>query len=1071
MTLNAQTRPDFLVNYNKKWVDSVFNTLTLDEKIGQLLMPRGNFSGKGYEPEKLMQWVKEYKIGGVVFFAGQPTTQARITNQLQAASKVPLLIGQDFEWGLAMRLDSTVRFPYQLSLGAMQGNEALIELMGEEIGKQCKRLGVHINYAPVVDINSNPNNPVINFRSFGEDRIDVTNKALAYMKGLQSQHILATAKHFPGHGDTGVDSHYDLPLIPHDKKRLDEVELYPYKELIKNGLTGVMTAHLSIPALDTTKNLASTFSKKIVTDLLRNELKFEGLAFTDAMDMQGAVKHFPNGQALVKAILAGNDILETFLDVPTAVNAIKEAIKKKQLPIEVLDARVKKILMAKSWVGLDNFQPIEIEHLIPELSSVQSEVLNHEFAEKSVILLTDSNAQLPVKSLSKKIGLVTVGSTAPTAFQHRVGSYSEAITQFSFPDSTNVLANELFNNRLKQLDQLIVGVHLSSNSPYRNYGVTDEIKKNITRLLTISPNAILCVFGNSYSLNKLEQTQKAKSIVLAHQDTPYMQEAAAQAIFGAIPFEGKLPVSLNESYPVKMGIQTKAIGRLAYGMPEQVGVNGALLTSRIDSVVNVGLREKAYPGAVVEITKDGRVIYQKAFGFQTYEEAAVAGKLAKEKQAFEQGNKDVMDAGKKELPAYFEGFGGNNNPQLIALTGQVQLTDLYDLASVTKVSTSALAVMQLMSENKFDLDKTFGDYYPAFKGSNKENLKFRDMLTHRSGLKAWIPFWMDCIDSVATVQQAIKIGKLGEEETIRYQNKQTFFQKLFKKKPTYTIDYQASVADKAIWAKALSPKTIVWKPNIFSTYRSDDFNVQVADTLWLHSGYNRTIFKQIETSEVKPEQGYVYSDLHYYTYPQFMPTLTGMKWEDYLSKTYNEIGATTLTYNPLQRFNKNRIVPTELDSLFRKTLIHGRVHDEGAGMLNGVSGHAGLFGDANDLTKLMQLYLQKGYFGGKQFIKPEVVEECTRYQFPKEGNRRAIAFDKLDFNKKISNGPQLASPESYGHSGFTGTFTWIDPATNTVYVFLSNRVYPTRDNGKISTLNIRTEVGNALYRTIAESKK
>lgn len=1070
LSLQAQTRPDFLVNYNQKWVDSVFTTLTLDEKIGQLLMPRGNFSGKGYEPEKLLQWVKEYKIGGVVFFAGQPTTQARITNQLQAASKVPLLIGQDFEWGLAMRLDSTVRFPYQLTLGAMQGNEALIEQMGAEIGKQCKRLGVHINYAPVVDININPNNPVINFRSFGENRLDVTAKALAYMKGLQSQHIMATAKHFPGHGDTGVDSHYDLPIITHDKKRLDEVELYPYKELIKNGLTGVMTAHLSIPALDTTKNLATTFSKKIVTDLLRKELKFEGLAFTDAMDMQGAVKHFPNGQALVKAILAGNDILETFLDVPTAVNAIKDAIKKKQLPIEILDARVKKILMAKSWVGLDNYKPIEINNLVPELSSIQSEVLNHEFAEKSVILLENKQNTVPFASLSKKIALVTIGSKDVTAFQQMVRNYSEAIPQLLVPDSANVAANETFANQLKQFDEVILSVHLASNSPYRNYGVTNEIKNAVNRVLTAQAATTLCIFGNPYSLNKLDNTANAKAIVLGHQDSNYMQNAAAQAIFGAIPFLGKLPVSLNDTYKAKAGFQTQSLGRLAYGMPEQVGVNGALLVSRIDSVVNVGLREKAYPGAVVEIAKDGRVIYQKAYGFQTYEAAKSAGVENNTINAFEKGNKDVMDAGKKELPVYFEGFDNKKSTEKV-IAGKVKASDLYDLASVTKISTSALAIMQLMSEGKFDLDKTFADYYPAFAGTNKANLTFRNMLTHRSGLKAWIPFWMDCIDSVATVQQAIKLGKLAETETIRHQNKQTFFQKLFKKKPTYTIDYEASVADKAIWAKALSPKTITWKPNIFSTTRSDDFYVPVADTLWLLGGYNRTIFKQIETSPVKPEQGYVYSDLHYYTYPHFMPNLTGLKWEDYLNKTYTEIGANTLTYNPLQRFDKLRIAPTELDSLFRKTLIHGRVHDEGAGMLNGVSGHAGLFGNANDLTKLMQLYLQKGYYGGKQFIKPEVMDECTRYQFSSEGNRRAIAFDKLDFNKKIANGPQLASAESYGHSGFTGTFTWIDPATNSVYVFLSNRVYPTRDNVKISTLNIRTEIGNALYKTIAESKK
>ena len=281
----AQKTSDFLTNYNQRWVDSVFATLTLEEKIGQLLMPRGNTSGQGYNFDKLKKWVQDYKLGGLVFFAGQPTTQARIVNELQRMSKVPMLIGMDLEWGLAMRLDSTVRFPYQMTLGAMRGREADVREMGAEIGRQCRRMGVHINYAPVVDVNNNPNNPVINFRSFGENKYDVASKALAYMQGMNSERMLTSAKHFPGHGDTGVGSHYDLPLIAHDKKRLNEIELYPYKILMNSGLSGVMTAHLSIPSLDSTKNLASTLSKKKVTDILRDDLKFKRLVFINARDM------------------------------------------------------------------------------------------------------------------------------------------------------------------------------------------------------------------------------------------------------------------------------------------------------------------------------------------------------------------------------------------------------------------------------------------------------------------------------------------------------------------------------------------------------------------------------------------------------------------------------------------------------------------------------------------------------------------------------------------------------------------------------------------------------------------
>jgi beta-N-acetylhexosaminidase len=408
-----------------------------------------------------------------------------------------------------------------------------------------------------------------------------------------------------------------------------------------------------------------------------------------------------------------------------------------------------------------------------------------------------------------------------------------------------------------------------------------------------------------------------------------------------------------------------------------------------------------------------------------------------------------------------------NNPQSTSQNpkyteGVVKLTDLYDLASVTKVTTSALAVMQNMSEGKFDLDKTFADYYPDFANSNKANLTFKNMLTHKSGLRAWIPFWQNCIDSLQTVKNSTVF-----QEKYAKNFKLGFFQRLFggKKKVDAHIA-QAIRTDKTMWKECYTPASITWLPNTMSNTQSTDYSVQITDNLWLHKNYRETIFKDIKDSPLKPEQGYVYSDLHYYTYPSFFAKLTGIEWETYLKKTYKALGANTLTYNPLRFYSKAQIAPTEYDSFFRKSLIHGRVHDEGGALLNGISGHAGLFGNANDLMKLMQMYLQKGSYGGKQFIKPEVVEYCTKYQFPELKNRRGIAFDKLDFDKKVSNGPRSASESSFGHSGFTGTYTWIDPKYNLVYVFLCNRVYPTRENGKIGTLNIRTEVGEAIYRSL-----
>jgi len=1053
----AQETPPFLTQHNAVWVEKTLQSLTLEEKIGQMLMPRGNTSGKGYKPAVLKEWVTKYKIGGLVFFAGQPTRQVQIVNELQALSKVPMLIGMDLEWGLAMRLDSTVRFPYQMTLGAMQGQDELLYQMGQEVAKQAKRMGVHINYAPVVDINNNPANPVINFRSFGEDRELVMKKALAYMKGMQSERFLTTAKHFPGHGDTGVDSHYDLPVISHDKNRLKELELYPFQGLINAGLSGIMTAHLSIPQLEPTPNLASTFSQNIVTNLLRKEMGFQGLVFTDAMDMQGAVKNFPKGQALVKAILAGNDILETFEEVPQAFEAILAAVKSGELKESVINQRVRKILMAKSWVGLDQYAPTAEQNLVPELNTRTSDWLNRLLAEKSLTVLRNTENLLPIAHLDQKIGVLSLGSTQPTAFQRMAGQYTNLDSwQAVVVDSDSAVAAMLQN--IRQVDQLVVGLHLPSIRPYGHYGITAAHEKWVAAIQAAHPKAIWVVMGNPYALDKIPSLKYAKGLILTSQQTPYLEEAAAQGIFGAVDMTGRLPVTVNADFPLKSGQDLRSIGRLAFGIPEMVGISrGDILESRVDSVIQAGLKAGAYPGATMEIIKDGRVIYQKAFGASTFE----AQSERQQQPRFEQGTKaDVMDGGKNTTGTKAQGS------EIAAPLSTLTVQSLYDVASLTKITTAALAILQWKSEGKFDWNEPAGTYFPEWKGTNKENLRFIDMLTHRSGLKAWIPFWMDAVDTVATLKKA-SLDPRWASEWIQREIPRTFWQKLRGKEKSYEIDYVATLETRrSLWMKILSPETITWKSGVFSQTASVDYPVEVADSLFLHRSYGEKIARQIQDSPVKPTQGYVYSDLHYYLYPKLGERLTGLDWDTYLKKTYRSIGATTLTYNPRKHFPLNQIVPTEHDTLFRKTLIHGRVHDEGAALLGGISGHAGLFGSVHDVAKLMYLYLKKGTLAGKTYFKAEDIDAMTAYAFPEEKNRRGIAFDKLDFDPKIANGPRLASPESYGHSGFTGTFTWVDPVHQLVYVFLSNRVYPTRDNGKISSMNIRTEVGNVIYRSL-----
>lgn len=964
----AQNSP--FPNYNARWVDSLMANMTLDEKIGQLMMPRGNFTNVPYEREKLLSWVREYKVGGFVLFANQPTRQAVMVNELQANSKIPMFIGMDLEWGLTMRLDSTVRYPYAMTTGAIQGSNDLLEMMGRQIGEQCRRLGVHINYAPVADININPNNPVINFRSFGENKYQVTDKAYAYMKGMQSVGLLTSAKHFPGHGDTDVDSHEDLPLINHNRTRLDSIELYPYRELIKRGLNGVMIAHLNVPALDNTPNLATTLSTKIGTDLLRNELNFKGLTFTDAMEMKGITKFYPNGEAQVRALIAGNDLLETFTDVPGTFNAIKYAINEGRITIDELNTKVRRILMGKAWAGLDKYQPIQIKNLVPELNPAKGDLLSRQLFEKSLTVLKNDDNVMPIKELAdKKIAVLSLGTpvqgpNSPTAFQQMAANYTK-VDFFNLSPKPMAGAAEAILEELKKYDLVLAGIHGLGIRPAARI---DTATTNLVAKFTTLPNAVWCLFGNPYTIPKFPNLEQSKGLIVTYQETVSTQELAAQLIFGAIAAQGKLPVTVSANLKYGDGLATEPLGRFKYTIPEEVGIDSKVLATKVDSIANQGLAAKAYPGCQVLVARDGKVIYQKAYGYHTYE-----------------GKQPVC------------------------------LTDIYDLASVTKVSTSAAALMKLADEGKFSLDMKFGELMPAWKKSNKKDLVMRDILTHQARLKAWIPFWRDCIDST----------KGG------------------------------------------------WKRKTFQTEYSKNYPIQVAEKLFLHKKFAKTIFKQIKDSPLNAKPGYVYSDLSYYLYPQILERITGEKWEEWLKKNfYKSLGANSLTYNAARSRQLNEIVPTEYDSLFRKELIHGRVHDEGATMLDGISGHAGLFGNANDLAKLMQMYLNRGTFGGKRYLNESTLKTWTSYPWPVEVNsRRGVAFDKPDRKRPGISAAPSASAESFGHSGFTGTFVWMDPRDKVLYIFLSNRVYPTRNNSKISDLNIRTQLGEVIYQSINKGWK
>jgi beta-glucosidase-like glycosyl hydrolase/CubicO group peptidase (beta-lactamase class C family) len=961
--------PPFL-SYNPKWVDSVFRKMSPDERIAQLIMVAA-YSNKGQgHVDTISALIRQHKIGGLVFFQGGPVRQARLTNLYQSQSKVPLFVAMDAEWGLGMRLDSTVRFPYQMTLGAIPGQDSLIYRMGAEVARQFRRIGMHINFAPVVDVNNNPNNPVINFRSFGEDKYKVTEKSYAYMKGMQDHRILATAKHFPGHGDTDADSHYALPLITKDRARLDSLELYPFREMIRRGMGGIMVAHLSIPSLDATQNLPSTLSKPIITDLLKRDLSFRGLVFTDAMNMKGVTKYFPAGIADAKALVAGNDVLEFTEDVPKAIAQIKEAVRRGEISQAEIDTRCKRVLAAKLWAGLDQYRPIPLKNLVEDLNAPQAILLNRQLVEASLTLL--NNAQraggaslLPLQRLDTlRVASLSLGSTQLTPFQQILGNYT-AVTHFNLTDNSTEAEIALVKNQLKKFNLVLAGVHGLSIRPVRNYGISPKLvsllKEMRSQVQTSRGKFVVTLFSNAYTLAKLEELDQTDGLLLAYQENPITQELAAQALFGGIGTQGRLPVTVSSQFGLNKGLTTASLSRFRYGIPEEVGLDSRLLSHKIDSLAQLAITSKAIPGCQVLVAKDGKVIFQKSYGYQTYE---------------------------NKIP--------------------VSNQDEYDLASITKISASLPALMRLSDEGKFDVDKTLNDYLPKmFKRSNKRDLTFREILTHQARLKAWIPFW----------QEALK------------KDKKTF------------------------------------KKSIFRADSSARFPIKVAENLYLNRKYQKKIYRQIIQSPLNDKPGYVYSDLSFYLYPLIVQKQTGKDFETYLKETfYRPMGAHSLTFNAYQHFPLTQIVPTEMDTIFRKNLIHGRVHDEGAAMLNGLSGHAGLFGNANDLAKLMQMYLQKGTFGGQRFINEATLAEFERCQYCPT-NRRAIGFDRIAV-PSVGNAALSASPQSFGHSGFTGTFTWVDPVHNLVYVFLSNRVYPTRNNSKLSELNTRTNIHQAIYEVI-----
>jgi len=545
-TITSAQNKSFLERLNEPndWVDSVFNKLSKREKIAQLFFIRAHTNmGKANE-DSVGRIIKKEKPGGVVFFQGGPGRQAVLTNTYQSLSRVPLLIASDGEWGLGMRLDSTISYPYQMTLGAVQ-NKELIYKMGQEIAKDFRRVGMHMNLAPVVDINNNPRNPVINYRSFGENKYNVAMKAGAYVQGMQDAGLLTSLKHFPGHGDTDVDSHYDLPLLTFTRERLDSLEIYPFRELIGNGAVGVMTAHMNIPSLDKAPNIPSSLSKPIVTGILKKELGFKGLIISDGMEMRGVVKNFMNGEADVMAVIAGNDIVELPENSGRAIRLVRKAIRQDRLTMGQIDSSVRKILVAKYWAGLNKRDTVNEYNVLAGVTRQESYVLQQQLADAAVTVLRGKDHIRQLSPLWRTV-IISIGTPGVTTFQRVLGAHYKRSVFYSLDKNAN--ANQIAKvlAELNSFDQVIIGIHDTRTRPGNGMVLSADLKQFVKDMAL--RNTIFSLFANPYNLAALPGLEKSKGLIVAYQKEDFMQQAAASVIKNQLVATGKLPVSVNTSF-------------------------------------------------------------------------------------------------------------------------------------------------------------------------------------------------------------------------------------------------------------------------------------------------------------------------------------------------------------------------------------------------------------------------------------------------------------------------------------------------------------------------------------------
>lgn len=907
------------------WIENKVSEMSLEEKCAQLVMSYASAAdtakdSKNYE--RLVKLVKELKVGGLIFFKGEIKPQAAITNELQKLSDIPLLISADYERGLGMRLEDAVEYPYNMAIAAANDFN-LTYLAGKYISDEARAIGVHQNYAPMIDVNRDYRNPIVNVRSFSDDPEVVINHATAFTQGMNEGKVLSTAKHFPGHGATDLDSHYELPVISLLKNEIEEYDLRPFRRMISEGVKSIMVGHLDVRAYEENESIPSTLSNNIINNLLLNEIKFEGLVVTDAMNMSAITKYYEEEDAVERAINAGNDIILFPPNDEAAVHAIISSVKSGSIPESRIDFSVKKILAAKKWLGLFENKLIAEDEIDQKVNTKKHKRLASEIAEKSITLLKNEKNIIPINpDKYYKTNLIIVRDTRSLSSLKKEKVFEDAIGRnLNYIKTTKISLRSRkkdFQNALKEAAKSDLVILAYYNSLGRSLEIDEKQKEFMDEILTENKNVVLISFGNPYLVNQFDNID---TYAVTYGETDFSQYAMADAIVGKNNIQGKLPITIpNTEFQFGDGIQLASLGVF-----EDYYADSLYDFSKVDKLMEEAVNDKIFPGAVLAVGHRGKLVYHKPFGKFTYD-------------------KDARGVDKKSI---------------------------FDLASVSKVVGTTSAAMLLYDEGLLDLDKKVIEYLPEFNNNGKDKITVRNLLLHNSGLIAFIEYYR----KLSTKEEVIDAIMNAE------------------------LDYPTG-------------------------------------------------------------SKYVYSDLGMITLQQIIEKLAGKGLDEYLEeKLFKPMGMNRTMYNPSEEFWYD-VLPTEVDDYWRMTTVKAKVHDENAYLLGGVAGHAGLFSTAEDLSKFMQMMLNKGVYKGKRYFKESTVETWTTKQT--DQSTRGLGWDtKSEENSSFGT---LFSMNSFGHTGFTGTSVWADKDNGVYVVLLTNRVYPTRDNREI--VRFRPKVTDAIAEAV-----